>query len=140
MKDNYRIKVIGKQTIDGETDTIEVITEGDLLIGDGRITVTYPEYSEDNPSVRTDTTVTYENGVLSIERRSEMSSHLMLEEHVRHECLYNTPMGQMFIGIYTDSITCKINEQGGEIRAAYQLDFNTAAASYNELFISIKEK
>lgn len=140
MKDNYRITVIGKQTVDGENEKIEVITEGNLRIEDGKITVTYPEYSEENPAVHTDTTVTYKDGVLSIDRQGEMSSHLLLEEKVRHECLYTTPMGQMFIGIFTDSITCEIDEHGGEISAAYQLDFNTAVVSYNELYISVKEK
>lgn len=139
MKDNYKITVVGKQTVDGEDDRIEVITEGDMKLENGKVTITYPEYPEENPSVHTDTTVTYENGVLSIDRNGEMSSHLMLEESVRHECLYTTPMGQMFIGIFTDRITCDVDEHGGEISASYQLDFNSAAVSYNELYISIKE-
>ncbi len=78
--------------------------------------------------------------MLSIDRKGEMSSHLLLEERVRHECLYSTPMGQMFIGIFTDKISCDVDEHGGEITAAYQLDFNTAVVSYNEFYISIKEK
>ena len=140
MNENYRITVIGKQTVDGEQEKIEVITDGDLTIEDGTITVTYPEYSDENPSTHSETTVTFNGGVLSIDRKGEMSSHLLLEEKVRHECLYSTPMGQMFIGIFTDKITCDIDEHGGEISAAYQLDFNTAVVSYNELYISVKEK
>ena len=140
MADIYKITVIGKQTVDGESDTIEVITEGDMTVTDQGVTIVYPEYPEDDPSQKTDTTVILDKGVLSIERTGEMSSHLILEQGVRHECLYQTPMGQMFIGIFTDSIHADIGEHGGEITAAYQLDFNRVVVSYNEFYISVKEK
>ena len=140
MDERYMITVVGAQTIDGETDTIEVITAGDMTIEDGRITIRYPEYTQDNPAQKTETTVTYDGDILSIDREGEMASHLILEQGARHECLYTTPMGQMFIGIFTDSIRSNLDEHGGEIKAAYQLDFNRSAVSYNEFHISLKEK
>ena len=140
MQERYKITVVGKQTVDGEEDKIEVMTMGDLTVSDGRIAIVYPEYAQDDPSKSTDTTVTMESGILTIERRGEMRSHLILEQGVRHECLYETPMGQMFIGIFTDKIDADISEEGGEIRAAYQLDFNRSVVSYNEFYISVKEK
>ena len=48
MKDNYIITVVGKQTVDDESDKIEVITEGELREENGKITITYPEYPEDD--------------------------------------------------------------------------------------------
>ena len=140
MDERYMITVVGVQTVDGEKDRIEVITAGDMQLTESGAVITYPEYAEDNPGVKTDTTVTLENGVLSIDRRGEMSSHLILEEGVRHECLYDTPMGQMFIGIFTDSVKTSLNEHGGELCASYKLDFNRAVVSENEFYISIKEK
>ena len=140
MEENYIITVVGKQTVDGESDKIEVFTAGDMTIEDGRITIVYPEYPEDRPDLKTETTVTLANGVLSIDRQGEMSSHLILEKGKRHECLYHTPMGQMFIGIFTDHIKTDLSEHGGEITAAYQLDFNRTVVSYNEFYISVKEK
>ena len=140
MNERYMITVIGEQTVEGEKDKIEVITAGDMRLTDSGVVITYPEYAESNAAVKTDTTVTLDNGVLSIDRRGEMSSHLILEQGVRHECLYDTPMGQMFIGIFTDSIKTDLNEHGGEISASYRLDFNLNAVSYNEFYISVKEK
>ncbi|MBQ6335727.1 MAG: DUF1934 domain-containing protein [Ruminococcus sp.] len=139
MNERYKITVIGKQTVDGEQDKIEVFTSGDMEITDGKTVITYPEYAENNPNSHTDTTVTLEGGVLSIDRKGEMSSHLLLEKGKRHECLYSTPMGQMFIGIFTDSLSSELDKHGGEIRASYQLDFNRSVVSYNEFYISIKE-
>ena len=140
MENNYIITVVGKQTVDGESDKIEVITEGDIRETGDKLVITYPEYPEDDPQKKTDTTVTLDGGILSIERKGEMSSHLILEQGKRHECLYQTPMGQMFIGIFTNSIAADIGENGGEITAAYQLDFNRVVVSYNEFYISVKAK
>lgn len=140
MKERYIITVVGKQTVDGEQEKIEVITAGDMIIEGDKLTIIYPEYSEEVPSKRTDTTVTLENGVLSVDRQGEMSSHLILEKGKRHECLYQTPMGQMFIGIFTDNVHAKLDESGGEITASYQLDFNRSVVSYNEFYISVKAK
>ena len=140
MEDKYLINVLGTQNVDGESDSIEVITTGDYKLDGDTVIITYPEYSEENPNQRTDTTVTLRGGRLTIERRGEMSSRLMLEKGQRHRCVYDTPMGSMMIGIFTDSITTKLNDRGGEIRASYQLDFNNSAVSYNEFNITIKEK
>ena len=140
MDDNYLITVLGTQEVDGESDSIEVITTGDYRREGGKVTITYPEFSEEDPNIRTDTTVIYDGDKLSIERRGEMSSRLMLEKGRRHRCLYDTPMGQMMIGIFTDSISAELDEGGGTIRASYQLDFNNSAVSHNEFNITIKEK
>lgn len=140
MEERYIITVVGKQIVDGESDKIEVFTAGDMIIEKDKVTITYPEYPEDRPELKTETTVTLEDGVLSIDRQGEMSSHLILEKGKRHECLYHTPMGQMFIGIFTDKINTELSEHGGEITAAYQLDFNRTVVSYNEFYISVKEK
>ena len=140
MDDNFLISVVGIQTIDGESDRIEVITAGDYVNENDAVTVTYPEYSEENPTHKTDTTVTLEGGLLTIERRGPMSSRLILEEGRRHQCLYETPMGSMMIGIFTDSIRTDLSERGGEIRASYQLDFNQNVVSNNEFYIRIEKK
>ncbi len=141
MNDHYLISVVGTQTIDGESDSIEVITNGAYSRAEnGDITVTYPEFSEENPTTRTDTTVTLRGKTLTIERRGPMSSRLILEKGKRHQCLYETPMGQMFIGIFTDSIKVVSSESGCDIRASYQLDFNQHVVSNNEFHINIKSK
>ena len=140
MDDNYLINVLGTQKVDGESDSIEVITTGDYRLEDGRVTVIYPEFSEEDPNIRTDTTVTYDGERLLIERRGEMSSRLLLEKGRRHRCLYDTPLGQMMIGIFTDSITAELGDTGGVIRASYQLDFNNSAVSCNEFNITIQQK
>ena len=140
MNDNYLITVLGTQTIDGESDSIEVITSGEYIREPDIVRITYPEYDNENPNIRTDTTVTLEGGKLSIERLGENTSRLLLEKGQRHRCLYETPMGTIFIGIFTDDIKAELSDTGCEIRASYQLDFNNSSVSCNEFTIKVKEK
>ena len=43
MENNYIITVVGKQTVDGESDKIEVITEGDIRETGDKLVITYPD-------------------------------------------------------------------------------------------------
>ena len=140
MNDNYIIKVLGTQTVDGDSDSLEVITSGDYRVENGKVIITYPEYDENDPNIHNDATVILDGGILSIERRGESSSRLLLEKGKRHQCLYETPMGAMFIGIFTDNIKSNVTDTGCEIKASYQLDFNNSAVSRNEFVITVKEK
>ena len=45
MEERYIITVIGKQTVDGESDKIEVFTAGDMTIEDG-MSVPHPDGSD----------------------------------------------------------------------------------------------
>ena len=141
MNDNYLISVVGTQTVDGESDSIEVITNGEYTREEnGDITIVYPEFSEDNPATRTDTVVSLRGRTLTIERNGAMSSRLILEKGKRHQCLYETAMGQLFIGIFTDSIRVVASESGADIRASYQLDFNHNVVSSNDFHITVKKR
>ena len=141
MNDNYLISVVGTQTVDGESDSIEVITNGDYTRDEnGDITIVYPEFSEENPATRTDTVVTLRGKTLSIERSGSMSSRLILEKGKRHQCLYETAMGQLFIGIFTDSIKVIATDHSADIRASYQLDFNQHVVSSNDFHITVKKR
>ena len=42
MEERYMISVVGKQTVDGESDSIEVITAGDMIIDGDKITIIIP--------------------------------------------------------------------------------------------------
>lgn len=50
MESNYLISIVGKQKIDGETDTVEVVTEGSYVFRNGKYFITYEEYDKENPS------------------------------------------------------------------------------------------
>ena len=51
MDNNYLISIIGTQEVDGERDTVEVMTNGDLVTKNGTTYISYREYSNDNTNI-----------------------------------------------------------------------------------------
>lgn len=136
----YIISVTGVQEVDGEKDKIEVIVTGDYMIKNGHTYIKYKEYDADNPQIALDTVVKVEEDKVSIIRIGDKPSRLILQQGVRHQCHYNTVMGDLMMGVYTSAIENNLTEKGGDLVARYQLDFFADLVSDNEFHINVKEK
>ncbi len=141
MKHNYLITVLGIQEVDGEKDSIEIITEGDLITKNGHTYISYKEYNDDDPKMYSTNLIKIEDDKkVTVIRKGEIESRLILEEGKRHQCYYKTLAGNLMIGIYTEIININLNEKGGKLNLKYYLDFNNDLVSNNELKIKVKEK
>lgn len=141
MESNYLISIVGKQKIDGETDVIEVVTEGKYTMRNGKYFISYEEYDKDDPNEHFTSVVKAEGeNMVTIMRSGAASSRLLLEKKRRHYCHYNVPVGEMMIGIYTSQINSTLNDKGGELHVKYTIDFNASLASENEFHITVKRK
>ncbi|MBQ5565970.1 MAG: DUF1934 domain-containing protein, partial [Clostridia bacterium] len=67
-------------------------------------------------------------------------SQLVLEQGIRHQSLYSTPVGMLSIGVYTESIWHEVDETGGRIEIDYTIDFNSDVQSENHLDIILRKK
>ena len=48
-KDRFLISILGEQTLDGETDKIEVLTAGNFMKKKDHFYIGYQEYDDENP-------------------------------------------------------------------------------------------
>lgn len=141
MDNNYMISVVGIQEVDGEKESVEVITEGDITFKNGHTYISYREYDSENPEKYSHNLVKVEeNGKVTIIRKGEIESRLILEEGKRNQCYYRTIAGNLMIGIFTESISNNLYEKGGTLRMKYSVDFNNDFVSNNEIKLEIKEK
>lgn len=140
MENKFLITVIGVQEIDGEKDKVEVITTGDIKEENGKKYISYTEYDNENPNIKVNTVVEFDENCVCIIRTGDITSRLILEKDKRHSCQYSTVAGDMMIGVFTDCITDSLSTNGGELFVSYQLDFNCDFVSNNELHIIVKEK
>ncbi len=142
MKENnkYLISIETRQVIDGESDKLEVITEGSYIMKNGRCFIGYTEYDQSSPENHYNNLIKVENNMVTITRRGEMKSQLMLEKGRRHQCIYNTGMGNLIIGVYTKTMKSSLDEHGGNLNVSYTLDFNNGLVSENSFDIKVEEK
>ena len=110
------------------------------MIKNGHTYIKYKEYDADNPQIALDTVVKVEEDKVSIIRMGDKPSRLILQQGVRHQCHYNTVMGDLMMGVYTSAIENNLTEKGGDLVARYQLDFFADLVSDNEFHINVKEK
>lgn len=139
-KKKYLISIVGEQILDGESDKVEVLTTGNYLMKKDHCYIGYKEYEENNPNDYSDNLIKVENDIVTISRKGSTKSQLMLEKGKRHQCVYQTPMGDLMIGVYTKSMKSTLTEKGGTLEVSYTLDFNTDLVSENSFKVTIEEK
>lgn len=140
QKERYMISIIGEQTMDGETDRIEVLTAGSFIKKRDHFYIGYKEYDEENPREWSNNLIKVEENIVTINRKGQYGSQLMLEKGRRHQCIYSTVAGDMSIGVFTKTLENRLNEKGGTLEVSYTLDFNTDLVSENRFTIKIEEK
>lgn len=139
-KENYLISILGEQTLDGESDKVEVLTTGNYILRNGHSFIGYKEYDKDSPNEYYDNLIKVEENMVTITRKGPMRSQLMLEKGRRHQCLYQTIAGDLMIGVFTKTLKNELDENGGRLEVCYTLDFNTDFVSENRFVINIEKK
>ena len=140
MREDYEITIIGRQTIDAQTDEIQVDTLGDYTERGGAKYISYTEYADEAPY----------NGqlkVLKIENEDTVTmltpgtpTRLVLEKGKRHKCLYDTGAGVLSLGVYTQTLKHDLSAAGGELCIRYTLDIDTQLSSSNEICVRLRKR
>ena len=133
------ITVKGMQGIDGESDTVELTTEGRFGENDGKYFLSYEEGQlMDSATVKTKIFINSPTSVV-LTRKGDIESRMEIEEGQRKSCFYSTPIGKICIGIYGESVDFDLNDNGGKIKLVYTLDSDLKVISRNEVEITVKE-
>ena len=79
-------------------------------------------------------------GRVTMMRSGKYSTSMIFEQQKRHICCYETPFGEIMIGVYTNAIFTDFNENGGVIHLAFTIDSNGDLVSENEIKITVEVK
>lgn len=139
-KNKYMISIIGEQIVDGESDKVEVLTDGNYIMKKGHCYIGYKEYDENNPNGYFDNLIKVENDIVTITRKGSVKTQLMLEKGKRHQCIYQTGMGNLSIGVFTKTMNNLLDQNGGSLEVSYTLDFNADLVSENSFKLKIQRK
>lgn len=133
------IDIKGIQGIDDESDTIEFTTDGRFGLKDDEYYISYDEGQmlQDNTKVKTTLLVKPDSVVLS--RSGSINSRMLIQKGERNTCFYNTPHGNLVLGIFGNSIEYDLTEKGGKIRIEYNIDSDLKLVSKNTVDITVRE-
>lgn len=130
------IAVTSVQHIDGQSDTVELVTDGTMTETPQEITLCYQE-TEATGMAGTRTTLHIEPQKVTLERSGENAGLLVLEHKKRHSCSYMTPFGSLMLGVFTDKMQQKMDAGLGTLDISYTLDVGGSIASRQDLHIAV---
>jgi len=132
------LKIKGKQTnINGEENTIELITEGKLYKKNGTYYLVYDE-TEISGMEGSTTTLKIQDSKVSMKRFGSNTSNLIFEKGKKHRTEYETAFGEMTMDVVTSNMDVNISELGkGSINVFYKLNISESVESNNHLSIDI---
>ena len=118
---------------------IQFMTRGSLsMLPNGEAVIRYTEALHDEESGETMTAlVSLEMGKsrVTMTRHGNVTNTMVFVPLQRYEGVYQTPYGEMNMGVFARDVKCMIGPDKGSVHLKYQLDFQGAYASTNELHL-----
>lgn len=131
---NAIITIKSSQTIDGEQDSMEIITEGGYYEKNGKF---YIMYNDDETMGNSSSLIKVDGDSVSIRRKGEYSSKFDLKEGTSYSFVYHMPYGDMAMQVDTKNVEISLGETGGELKMCYELDAGGNRQT-NTIKISVK--
>lgn len=123
-----------------DDEPIEIVSAGTYYFKDGKHYIFMEEVAEGVPGV-TKTQIRV-NGKESLEvmKRGVSNMHMIFEKNKNNRCVYQTPFGQLNLGILTSQIIIRETEDNINIRAEYAMDVNYEPLADCTIRINIKPR
>ncbi len=122
---------------EGEKETVEFVTDGTMRRSGNGWVIRYEE-SELTGLEGVWTTVTAEDGKITVDRSGSFESHMIFEKNQKHLSLYETPVGVLSIGTIALGMEHSIDDRGGRIAIEYRLEIENAFASRSSIELTMK--
>ena len=133
MENNARIRVINRQTIDGDTDIIEECGEGIYCCRGGRH---YIMYDVNNDGDKSRVTVIAEGGTVRIKRSGSSGGDMVYNTSKKTAFKYRTPYGVLDMEINTEHICNALDAEPKKLRIKYTLTMQ-GQRTYNDTEIMV---
>ncbi len=142
LNERYLITVQGTQAVDGESETEELTTTAEYTERGGKKLIKYREYgtNETQADIVVTNLVKIDGDTVSLTKRVDgRTGQMIFECGKRHQCMYANEVGNLTLGIYTESLVDKLSAEGGTLEIDYTIDFNGGFESENHILITLKK-
>jgi uncharacterized beta-barrel protein YwiB (DUF1934 family) len=120
------VSISGLQYETNPEDPIEMIAVGEYYYRNGKHYVLYEEMEEEEGAANglTKNTIKIRGKQVEILKSGANNVHMVFEEGQKNMTYYNTPVGNLLIGIYTTKIKIVEDKDIMEIHIEYDLEVN----------------
>ena len=139
MTKEVLVKISGLQSMEEDSDQVEVITIGDYFLKNGKHYVIYDE-TVDGFEGNIRNTVKISENMMEIRKQGIAMAHMVFEKDKKNLTRYATPMGEMIIEVTTNEIEMKEEEHSLKVRVNYALDINYEHVSDCKIIMDICSK
>lgn len=108
----------------GDHEPIEVVTAANYFLRNGKHYVLYDELMEGTPGVIKNKIKINGDDSLEIIKSGITNAHMIFEKDKKSQTYYQTPMGQMLVGVNTKVLDVDVTDEKINIRIDYELDIN----------------
>ena len=136
-KQEALITIKGTQFVDGQPDTTELSVVGTLEKTDKGFVVEYDDYDSVTGGK---TVIAMGDGALLMTRYGDITTEMYFKEGERSNSEYQTPFGNITVGIYTVQLAFAEGDGAITILLEYNIDFNSGFTARNILEIKVNIK
>ena len=137
MTKDVLITISGIQMMDEEDSDVEMIVRGDYYQKNGKHYILYEEVMEGFEGT-VKNIIKVSPGSVDIIKKGITSAHMQFEKNKKNLSCYNTPLGDLVIGIQANRIRIDEEEDCLKINVEYSLDINYQHASDCNIMLDIQ--
>lgn len=123
----------------GKGEPVEVITIGEYYNRNGKHYIMYDEVIEGFEG-NTKNMVKISDSSIDITKKGVTNVHMVFERNKKNITCYNTPFGNLMIGISAKNVKVRENEENIDVNVDYALDINYEHLADCKIAINIKSK
>lgn len=140
MKDKVIISITGEEkSLEGETDKIEFVTEGNYYEKGDKLYLCYKETEISGFDENTTTTLKIDGDTVSMTRFGNVNTHMIFSPGKRHLSHYETPYGSFTIGIFPEEVSVDMENGAGNINIEYMIEIDNSPSSSHSLSLNVRK-
>lgn len=107
-----------------ESEAIEVVTPANYYCKNGKHYILYDEVTEGISGVTKNKIKISGEDSLEIMKSGISNAHMIFEKNKKNLTYYQTPYGQMLVGVNTKNMEIRVTEKNIDVCVDYELDVN----------------
>lgn len=123
-----------------ECEPIEVVAPANYFLKNGKHYILFDEVTEGIPGITKNRIKITGEDALEVMKSGVSNVHMVFEKNKKNLTYYQTPYGQLLIGIHTKEMEVEVSEDNINVKVGYILDVNHEPLADCQIRINVKSK